>query len=49
MRPPLHPWLVHEQSTRFYSESETRFPVATKCAPSKAPVAENDQHDPHCP
>jgi hypothetical protein len=45
----LHPWFNHEQSTRFDSESETRFPVETKWAPSSDPVEENAQHDPHCP
>ena len=38
-----------EQSMRFFSESETSFPVFLKFCPSRAPVAENDQHDPHCP
>ena len=38
-----------EQSTKFCSESETNFPVALKCCPSKDPVVENAQHEPHCP
>ena len=39
----------HEQSTRFCSLRETRFPVALKCCPSREPVAENAQQDPHDP
>ena len=37
-----------EQSTRFCSESDTSFPVFLKCCPSREPVAEKAQQDPHC-
>ena len=36
------------QSTRFCSESDTSFLLFLKCWPSRDPVAENAQHDPHC-
>jgi len=36
-----------EQSTKFCSESETSLPVALKCCPSRAPVDEKAQHEPH--
>lgn len=51
INPPLQPslpWAV-EQSTRFCSERETNLDLAKNQAPSMDPVAENDQHDPHCP
>ena len=33
---------------RFCSERETRLPVFLKCWPSREPVVEKAQHDPHC-
>ena len=42
------PYLA-EQSMRFCSERSTNFPVFFLCCPSSAPVAENAQHEPHCP
>lgn len=38
-----------EQSIKFFSDKETRFPVFLKFCPSREPVAENDQHEPHIP
>jgi len=51
MNPPLHPALPIsvEQSTNYYSEIDMRFPVLIWLAPSMAPEAEKDQHDPHEP
>merc|ERR1711908_128663 len=49
IRPPLHPWFLVEQSTRFCSEREVSPDPATALAPSMAPVVEKAQHDPHCP
>ena len=37
------------QSTNAYSENSVIIPVLMAFAPSKAPIAENAQHDPHCP
>lgn len=50
MRPPLQAWLpkLPEQSTSCCSEKLSRFPLAL-LRPSRAPVAENAQHDPHDP
>jgi len=49
INPPLHPWFPTspEQSTNYYSLNSTKFPVLMKCIPSKAPVVENAQQDPH--
>ena len=37
-----------EQSMRFFSDSETSFPVLLKCWPSREPVVEKAQQEPHC-
>jgi len=49
--PPLQPKLPYdfEQSTNCCSERETSFPVAIAFIPSKDPVDEKAQHDPHDP
>ena len=38
-----------QQSTRFCSDNETSLPVALKCWPSRAPVEEKAQQEPHWP
>lgn len=45
----MHPLFWVEQSTNYYSENESNLPVAKKWAPSKDPVVENAQHEPHYP
>jgi hypothetical protein len=51
IKPPLHPWFLYEleQSTSCCSENELNFEVALKWAPSRDPVVEKAQHDPHWP
>jgi hypothetical protein len=44
----LFPYEV-EQSTSCYSEREMREPLATKFIPSRAPVEEKAQQEPHEP
>ncbi len=51
INPPLHPWFPYEleQSTSCCSEKLWRSPHPSLLNPSKAPVVEKAQHDPHCP
>ena len=51
MRPPLQPWFPSgfEQSTKFCSERSGSAPNLIFIWPSRAPVDENAQHDPHWP
>ena len=51
MSPPLHPQFPYEpeQSTNYYSENDNKLPLCILFKPSKDPVAEKAQHDPHCP
>merc|ERR1719182_983477 len=51
MRPPLQPWLPKEpaQSTNCCSERDTSLPEDRKLAPSREPVVEKAQHEPHWP
>jgi hypothetical protein len=50
--PPLHPILPKddEQSTNYYSEKDGRGDTPlTPARPSRPPVVEKAQHDPHYP
>jgi len=50
-QPPSHPWFpyFYEQSTNCCSEKDNKFPFLMKLIPSKVPVVEKAQHEPHCP
>jgi hypothetical protein len=50
-RPPEHPLFPYEteQSTSYCSDNKIFFPFFIAKALSIAPVAENDQQDPHEP
>jgi len=49
-QPPLQPSFPYEpeQSTNYYSENDNKVPLVMKWRPSKVPVVENAQHEPHC-
>jgi hypothetical protein len=51
IRPPKQPKLPSsfEQSTNYYSEKETKLPEFIALIPSREPVEEKAQHDPHDP
>ena len=44
-----HGYSDHCPAHRFCSDRETSFPYFLKCCPSRDPVAEKDQQDPHWP
>jgi len=50
-QPPSQPSFPYccEQSTNCYSENDNKLLLVMKFNPSKVPVVENDQHEPHCP
>merc|ERR1719158_2559477 len=49
MRPPLQPEFCLEQSTNCCSLRDSKLPVAISHCPSKPPVEEKAQQDPHWP
>jgi len=49
MSPPPHPLHVVSHETNSYSDKESKFLLVMNYYPSKLPVVENAQHDPHYP